>query len=230
MTQDDIDNFDDLLGLTPDDEPIETVVEEPVKAAPKRKYTRAAPKTAPKAAPKAAAKPAPAEVVEDPLDAQIRMLQEQIAEPDEIVEEDDDEDPEEVAKKNLIKALQDQLTEKKTNAAENGEARLVKASGPGVKKIIHFEQDGFTGFGTLWYRGQELEYTEGGEVYKRTQDSVGDSWLDLAGDRPGQIRKWGKVYFEVGPFVSAPGEKFDDDISKEDARRGRAVPIIKQLS
>lgn len=217
MTDDDFDDFDDLLDITQDDVPA------PVKA-------EAAPVVvdAPKATPRRRGpnKPKTLDPVdEDPLDAEIRALEAKVQEPD--FEEVGGDSPEVAAKRERIKDLQDKLAAKGANAAENAPPVFVQATGPGKRILIHFEVDGFTALGALWYRGQELEFTVGSPAYEQTKDTTGASWLDLADDRRAQIARWGQVMFSPGPFAGRPGETFDDEVAREDARRGRAVPVIR---
>ena len=162
----------------------------------------------------------------DPLDAQIAEMQAALAVPVPAFDEDPEEDPEVVAKKAMIKDLQDQLARRNSAVIENAPSKLVRAAGDTV--LIHFEVDGFIALGETWYRGQELEFEVGGEAYQATQDRNGDSWLDLVDDRAGQYKRWGKVFFESGPFIPRPGEVFQDELAATDARRGRAVPITQR--
>lgn len=100
----------------------------------------------------------------------------------------------------------------------------VKASGVGDDGVIliHFKEDGFSAFGEIWHRGQELLITE--RDYERTRDTLGNSWLDIRDDREAQEDRYGKQMFATGPFVPRKNEVFDDVLVAEDARRGRKVP------
>lgn len=198
----DVDNFDDLLNLTQDEVSSEKVTAKP--AASRRKQ-----------APKA-----------DPLADKIASLEAKLAEPDPVYEEDD-EDPVIIEQQARIKELEDQLARKVTTQIENAPDRYQPSSGEGDLLLIHFEEDGFTVFGQSWYRGQELEIVLNGPEHQRTMDREGKSWLDLVDDRHAQISRWGRVMFERGPFVPRPGERFKDAVAEEDARRGRALPVIR---
>jgi len=212
---DDFDDFDDLLADTQDDAPVPVVEKAPVVEEPKTAPRRRGPNKPKVAAP----------VDEDPLDAEIRALEAKVQEPD--FEEVEEDAPEVAAKKQRIKDLQDQLARKATHAVDDAPLAYVLATGDGDRILIHFEVDGFTALGTSWYRGQELEFVVGSDAYKATQDRNGDSWLDLANDRPAQINRWGQVMFSPGPFTPRRDEQFDDDIAREDAKRGRAVPLVR---
>ncbi len=67
--------------------------------------------------------------------------------------------------------------------------------------LIHFVEDGFTGFGVVWYRGQELEVTVGSLRWDEGWNQ-GTRWLQWQDAE--QMNKCGKVYFRRGPW---PGRK-----------------------
>jgi len=100
-------------------------------------------------------------------------------------------------------------------------------SDPDEMILIHFVKDGFIAFGQTWYRGQELEFAVGSAAHEKTKDRNGKSWVDMASDVNGQIQRWGDHYFSVGVFVPRKGERFDDDLSVQDVKRRRAVPITR---
>lgn len=93
--------------------------------------------------------------------------------------------------------------------------------------LIHFLDDGFTAFGTMWYRGQELEISVPGPHYEASKDIYGVSWIDEllgpAGEMK-QARRFGKVLFREGPW---PGDSFEDQTAalKEEARRRQPPPL-----
>jgi hypothetical protein len=72
---------------------------------------------------------------------------------------------------------------------------IIPAEGDVV--LIHFIEDGLTFAGRVWYRGQELAMGPG---HPRWPEAVG--WIML--DRTGQADRWGKQYFEHGPW---PGQR-----------------------
>lgn len=73
--------------------------------------------------------------------------------------------------------------------------------------LIHFLEDGITAFGTIWYRGQELELDPNGPLYKQTCNRFGWSWLSLRDDDFAQVERWGSVKFRSGPW---PGQSLMD--------------------
>jgi hypothetical protein len=113
--------------------------------------------------------------------------------------------------------------------------------------LIHFLEDGFTAFGQVWYRGQEVEVAAGSQQYRDTCDRFGRSWLELRNDEFAQADRWGKVMFRSGPW---PGKKYSDATQferlkgltgdgsvaptpdelhraeQEEAKRGRRVPRL----
>lgn len=206
MADKDVDNFDDLIN---------EVAEKPAKP-PTRSTTRKAP-----AAPQKASKEDPVESAED---ARIRALEEQLATPMPIVEPEPREDPEKEVKKARIKDLEDKLARRNTAIIDAAPTTYEADSENGEKILLHIREDGFIALGEVWYRGQELEFTRGSVSYERTKDSLGNTWIDLAGDENAQLSKWGHYYLGSGPFVPRKGERFDDDLVAEDARRGRAIP------
>ncbi len=115
----------------------------------------------------------------------------------------------------------------------------------GETVLIHFIEDGFTFAGQVWYRGQELEI---GPAHPRWEQARG--WILL--DRMGQAERYGKQYFERGPWpgrrsyldgadgfqrlsagkdadgnpvtFAGPGEQALRQADEMERRRGRAVP------
>lgn len=210
------DDFEDLFKL--DDEPVEAPAP---KAAPKTTRAKAAPaKAAPKAAAKSAAKPAEPEMT--PEQKRIAELEALVAAPMPDFEDaapSDEPSPDQLR----IKALEDQLAKRNATIMENAPAQYDTTEGEAIH--IHFLEDGFVALGQVWYRGQEVEIVKGSPAYNRTLDRNGDTWINLAFDVPEQQRRWGLQKLGIGPFVPRKGERFDDDVATEDARRGRAAPL-----
>lgn len=119
-----------------------------------------------------------------------------------------------------IRDLEDRLARKR--AASDGPAEYEDAE-DGI--LIHFVRDGFAALGQVWYRGQEILFDPNGAAYEATKDRKGNSWVELADDVRSQYARWGDEYFRLGEFIPRPGEVFDDAVSVEDKRRGRAAPI-----
>ena len=63
--------------------------------------------------------------------------------------------------------------------------------------LIHFVTDGFTAFGYVWSKGQELEIEVPSPEYDRTCDTTGASWLRLTEEE--QLARYAKVWFKSGP-------------------------------
>jgi hypothetical protein len=115
----------------------------------------------------------------------------------------------------------------------------------GETVVIHFIEDGLTFAGQVWYRGQEIEI---GPSHPRWEQARG--WILL--DRMGQVERWGKQYFDRGPWpgrrsyldgiggfeqlsagkdaegnpvrFAGPGEQALRQADEMERRRGRAVP------
>lgn len=96
-------------------------------------------------------------------------------------------------------ALDDLFPEK---ASHDGDSPVAT---DGSVLLIHILEDGFTAHGQVWYRGQEIEYTVGEQVYEDTKDRRGNTWLNW--DDATQMRNWGKVNFRRGPW---PGGLYED--------------------
>lgn len=133
-----------------------------------------------------------------------------------------------------LKALEDEearLNNARLAQAEKGPDTFdnSRVGGTGETIVFHVLIDGVTAFGNVWYRGQEIEIEKGTAAYKRTLDKHGNSWLDIIGDEHAQYARWGERKFGVGTFRPLPGEKFEDDLVREDARRRRTVPIVASV-
>lgn len=197
-------DFDDLLNLTADDEPSSESGAEMVPNETEMGITPGA----------------DAESIED---ARIRELREALAAP--LPDFSTKSDVPLTPKQREIQELEDQLAKRNAIIAESTPLQYV-ISGTGETILVHVVLDGFIALGEVWYRGQELEFEIGSPAHRQTFNSKGESWLDLAGDLQAQYDRWGKQYLAVGPFVGLRGEKFDDEVARSDARRGRAVPLI----
>lgn len=87
------------------------------------------------------------------------------------------------------------------------------------QRLLHFLVDGFTAFGAVWYRGQEIEIDE--KTYNDTVNREGKSWIDLTAKE--QMKKFGAQMFAEGPW---PFDEFDDETArKAEASRGRRPRI-----
>jgi hypothetical protein len=78
---------------------------------------------------------------------------------------------------------------------EQAPQQFVPAQGEAV--LIHFVADGLTAFGSVWYRGQELQIGPG---HPRWEEALG--WITLT--RFQQVERWGEQKFDFGPW---PGRK-----------------------
>lgn len=117
------------------------------------------------------------------------------------------------------------------------------------KILIHFVSDGFTAFGYVWSKGQELEIEKPSPEYDRTCGTTGQSWLEVSSEEQG-IR-WGRVVFRRGPssipnsvldYRVIPGDGVDlsgrpkyqgymakqerEKAAKAERERGRNVPVL----
>jgi len=89
--------------------------------------------------------------------------------------------------------------------------------------LLHFIEDGFSAFATVWYRGQELEVVKGSRSYNSTLDRNGESWLDLVDNDYEQAKRFGKVMFRKGPWFGEPSS--DPEYLARELKRNRKPPI-----
>jgi hypothetical protein len=150
-----------------------------------------------------------------------------------------DEPKQESARERMIRELREQVSKPVPSAAVSEdeevdtrrnaavlEAHDVFTPETGETQLIHVLQDGFSQFGRVWLRGQEIRIDQ--TAYADTKDRHGNSWLDtLLHDPHAQYARWGAVYVGPGPFKPYPGEKFEDAEAKADARRKGAAPRFK---
>jgi hypothetical protein len=91
-------------------------------------------------------------------------------------------------------------------AFEKAPEVIVPSEGEAV--LIHFVEDGLTAFGRVWYRGQELAI---GPDHPRWAEALG--WIML--DKAAQFERWGKQYFDHGPWPFQrsyvdPGARYEE--------------------
>ena len=89
--------------------------------------------------------------------------------------------------------------------------------------LLHFIEDGFSAFATVWYRGQELEVVKGSRSYEATLDRNVESWLDLVDNDYEQAKRFGKVMFRKGPWFGEPSS--DPEYLARELKRNRKPPI-----
>jgi len=144
-----------------------------------------------------------------------------------------------------IRDLEDQLA--KALGSKDPQLKYEKAKS-GEKILIHFLHDGFTAFGTVWFRGQEIELEMGGDAYRQTQNRQGVSWLSFRDDAAMQYKLYGREMFRSGPWpgeqsytaseglweqrldengypVSGPSRTELADADARERARGRGVPV-----
>lgn len=108
----------------------------------------------------------------------------------------------------------------------------------GEKILFHVIEDGFTAFGTVWYRGQEIELTVGDHNWVSTLDKSGSSWLKVIFDEKAQLTKWNRVRVRPGVWVGLDysanineknekiGSTEADMVASREQRRGRTIPRV----
>jgi hypothetical protein len=97
----------------------------------------------------------------------------------------------------------------------------VKEGDPDVI-TFHILESGLTFAGKVWWIGQTVNIKRGGKVWQESLDRNGNTWLaDLS--PAAQYKQFRKQVVGIGPW---PGPAFDDAISKQDATRGNAAPVV----
>jgi ribosomal protein S27AE len=108
--------------------------------------------------------------------------------------------------------------------------------------VVHFLNDGFSVFGTVWYRGQEAEVWEGhprwGEMQRLASETVADQYryygrqMHALGPWPGErsytagAGRFEQLKAESGDgVVSQPSEEELARADEAERRRGRRVPL-----
>ncbi len=74
--------------------------------------------------------------------------------------------------------------------------------------LVHFVEDGLTLLGQVWYRGQEIEVTQGTDAWDLLVDPTSGMLLKL--DEDEQIDRWGKRYFRNGPWRGKGYDTLED--------------------
>jgi hypothetical protein len=89
--------------------------------------------------------------------------------------------------------------------------------------LVHFVEDGLTILGQVWYRGQEIEVTEGTDAWDLLVDPAVGMLLTLDEDQ--QIDRWGKRYFRPGAWRGNGYDTLEDldHLSEEEKIRLRQI-------
>lgn len=170
------------------------------------------------------------DVVPQETDAQrrIRELQEALNAPDEEEEPEPELSEEELLQQRQIEELEDQLAKKRARALSSAPLTFAESKGRGELVEFHVVKDGFTAFSNVWLRGQNLSVRRGSDEWKRTCDINGqNSFLDILDDVAAQYKLWGDRMIAPGRFIPRPDEVFEDEVAREDARRGTAIPTFR---
>ena len=126
-----------------------------------------------------------------------------------------------ISKLSQIEALETQLRQLREQVTGGDPVEEPQAtSSPekifGGSVLMHFVEDGFTAFGQVWYRGQELDIP--------VDDPRAQGWLSAVSDDAEQMRRWGRVYFRPGPW---PGAAWSDELDEKEKARNRKVPPVR---
>lgn len=88
-----------------------------------------------------------------------------------------------------------------TTAAAQAAPEKIKSDDPSAEGAvtIHFVDDGFTGLGKIWYRGEELTVAPGSPNWDALTDrTLGRMVLQL--NEAEQVARWGRRLFAPGPW------------------------------
>lgn len=211
-------NFEDLLNLNNDDIPATpaAAAETPAEA-----VSADIPDDTPEAV---------VEAAQTPEQARIAALEAELSQPLPKFEEEFPAPAAAVAptpEQLRIKELEDKLAQRNATIVENSAPSYDSTPAEGGKTILlNVIKDGFVAMGQVWFRGQEMEFVIGSPAYNDTFDREGKTWLSMVNDIQAQYDRWGEQMLAPGKFVGRRDEMFDDDVAKQDARRGRKVPVF----
>lgn len=86
--------------------------------------------------------------------------------------------------------------------AQERAARIPQPRTPKWKKTFHFVEDGFTIFGKVWLRGEEVTIEEGTEYFEKAFTPDGKFKMGMTPNE--QIERYGVVYYKEGPWDGLP--------------------------
>ena len=114
-----------------------------------------------------------------------------------------------------VEALREQIRQELL-AELAQDARVVEEApeDPTAPRIIHILSDGFTAFGKVWYRGQEITVVPDSDEWKATVDTQGLSWLNLSAQD--QEIRYGRQVFGRGHWPYGGFDLTDPALSEED--------------
>ena len=100
----------------------------------------------------------------------------------------------------------------------NAAAHMVPKVSPNAKDValIHFVEDGFSAFGKVWFRGEELAVDRESPAYASTLDVYEESWMTLS--EAEQISRWGHVKFRQGEWQGASFDLEDPALTEADRK------------
>jgi hypothetical protein len=128
-----------------------------------------------------------------------------------------------VEKTEAQKALEHNKAVAATHAVLNAPEAYEQADGDDEDFIVfHVLESGLTFLDKVWWIGQTIRVKRDGVAYKNTVDRAGESWLDDL-SVGAQYRRFGKQVVALGPWT---GPDFNDEVSKQDATRGTAAPLV----
>lgn len=157
---------------------------------------------------------------ETPEQLRIRELENQIAKFSALAEEKAAAEAKSPQEKEIEHRKAIQATARFNSSQESFEA--VEDDDPDLI-VFHVLQSGFTFAGKVWWVGQTVKVKRGGLAYEATVDRNGASFLDDLSPATQRARYNGKIVLGEGPWT---GPSFNDGVSKLDAFRKDAAPVV----
>lgn len=124
--------------------------------------------------------------------------------------------PEQPADAVDVEALREQIRQELLAELAADPTMAVEApEDPSAPRILHILVDGFTAFGKVWYRGQEITVVPESDEWKSTVDAEGNTWLNLSVQE--QEIRYGRQVFGRGHWPYG-GFNLDDPTLTDEER------------
>lgn len=124
-----------------------------------------------------------------------------------------------------IRVLEDQLARAQARKLDSDTATEYEPRGAGELVEFYVQQDGWTAWGNVWYRGQEFAIEVDSQAWIDTLDRNGDSFLRYLDDESAQMAAYGDIMIRLGRW---PGKAWPDPRAAAiETARNRAAPILR---
>lgn len=113
-------------------------------------------------------------------------------------------------------ALKEQIRQELLAEIAAGEVQIPEpVEDPTAPRIVHILEDGFTAFGKVWYRGQEITVVPESDEWNSTVDRDGNTWMNLSYTE--QEIRYGRQMFGKGHWPYG-GFNLDDPLLTDEER------------